>query len=59
MNFMQLMRCLRGNHHRDHARRWKVGDKTYSVCTGCGRTMTRVYGDWRISREKLRPPVDA
>ncbi|MET0246030.1 MAG: hypothetical protein ABW182_04710 [Sphingomonas sp.] len=50
---------MRGNHHRDHARRWKVGDKTYSVCTGCGRTMTRVYGDWRISREKLRPPVDA
>lgn len=57
MNLIQLVRCVRGSHHRDHTRRWKDGDKTYSVCTGCGRTMIRVFGEWRLSEEKVRRPA--
>jgi hypothetical protein len=48
MSILQLPLCLLGRHRRSRARARYDGNTFYSVCTGCGRAMSREAEGWRI-----------
>ena len=48
MSILRLPLCLFGRHRRSRERARYDGDTFRSVCTGCGREMTREAEGWRV-----------
>jgi hypothetical protein len=49
MNPFQLFGCAIGKHSRDRSKAVHDGSEFRSVCTGCGRQMTRGFHRWTLT----------
>lgn len=46
MRLLQPIKCIFGSHHRDARQAVHDGQDFKSVCTGCGKPMTRTMNGW-------------